>query len=94
MGYDAATACVTVTTGQRYQPNGTELAGQASGGSKTALPTNNDIYVDGVKLNLTVYKIDGSNYFKLRDLGKALDFFVGYDPATGVTISGESGYTD
>ena len=50
--------------------------------------------VDGVKLGLTVYKIDGSNYFKLRDLGKALDFFVGYDPASGVTISGESGYTD
>ena len=94
VGYDAATACVTVTTGQRYQPNGSELAGQAPGGSKTALPTNNDIYVDGVKLGLTVYKIDGSNYFKLRDLGKALDFFVGYDPASGVTISGESGYTD
>ena len=47
-----------------------------------------------MKLGLTVYKIDGSNYFKLRDLGKALDFFVGYDPASGVTISGESGYTD
>ena len=94
VGYDASTACVTVTAGESYQPNGTELAGQAVGGNKEALPTNNDIYVDGTKLNLTVYKIDGSNYFKLRDLGKALDFFVGYDPATGVTISGAGGYTD
>ena len=39
-----------------------------------------------------MYKIDGSNYFKLRDLGQALDFYVGYDPATGVTISGDRGY--
>ena len=50
--------------------------------------------VDDIAIDCEKYNIDGSNYFKLRDLGKALDFFVGYDPAAGVTISGESGYTD
>ena len=93
VGYDAATACVTLTTGQGYTPNGSELAGQASGGAKDAMASNNVIYLNGEKLSLTVYKIDGSNYFKLRDLGQALNFYVGYDPATGVTISGDTGYT-
>ena len=93
VGYDDAAACVTLTTGEGYTPNGSELAGQAIGGTKDAIASNNAIYLNGNQLALTVYKIDGSNYFKLRDLGQALDFYVGYDPATGVTISGDSGYT-
>lgn len=91
VGYDPATG-VTVLTGQAYVPNGSELAGAATGGNKEAIVSNDSIYVDGVKLDLSVYKIDGSNYFKLRDLGLALNFYVGYDPATGVTLSGSSGY--
>lgn len=92
VGYDAATACVTLTTGEGYAPNGSELAGPSSGGQKQALRSNNSIYLNGKKQDLAVYKIDGSNYFKLRDLGEMLDFYVGWDPATGVTISGASGY--
>ena len=91
MGYDAATG-VTITTGQAYTTTGTELTGSATGGNKNAFPSNDKLYKNGQPLELTVYKIDGSNYFKLRDLGQALDFYVGYDPATGVTISGDRGY--
>ncbi|MCI8537816.1 MAG: hypothetical protein HFF18_04020 [Oscillospiraceae bacterium] len=91
VGYDPATG-VTVLTGLVYMPNGSELAGAATGGSKEAIVSNDAIYVDGVKLDLSVYKIDGSNYFKLRDLGQALDFYVGYDPAAGVTLSGNAAY--
>ena len=94
VGYDNATACVTLTAGGEYTPNGSELVGQATGGNKDAIPSNNTIYLNGKKLNLTVYKIDGSNYFKLRDLGQALDFYVGWDAATGVTISGAKGYSN
>ena len=44
-------------------------------------------------VTLTVFKIDGANYFKLRDLGRALDFHVGYDNETKtVCISGAHGY--
>ncbi|MCI9445477.1 MAG: hypothetical protein HFF69_12325 [Oscillospiraceae bacterium] len=32
------------------------------------------------------------NCFKLRDLGQALDFYVGRNAAAGVTISGSAGY--
>lgn len=41
-----------------------------------AVPTTSDIYIDGVKVNLTAYYINGNNYFKLRDLAQALDFEV------------------
>lgn len=94
VGYDNETACVTLTTGGKYEPTGAELAGKATGGNKEAILSNNTIYLNGRKLDLTVYKIDGNNYFKLRDIGEAIDFYVGWDAATGVTISGDSGYTD
>ena len=42
-----------------------------------------------------VYKIEGANYFKLRDLGRALNFHVGYDDGTKtVFISGGKGYEE
>ena len=95
LGYDASVGAVQVTTGQPYVPNGSELAGQASG-SKNAVPTSDTIYIDGAKAEgLTVYQIDGNNYFKLRDLGRVLDFYVGWDESTGsITISGDAGYSD
>lgn len=88
VGYDAQRACVTITTGRPYTADGSELVGQAGGGGVNAVPSNNDVYIDGRKVDLTVYKINDRNYFKLRDLGEALNFYVGYDPAAGVTISG------
>ena len=36
-----------------------------------------------------VYKIDGSNYFKLRDLGAALGFEVGWTQEQGMFINTE-----
>ena len=47
---------------------------------KVGAPTTSEIYIDGVKVNLTAYNIDGNNYFKLRDLAQALDFEVNWDP--------------
>ncbi|MCL2158926.1 MAG: copper amine oxidase N-terminal domain-containing protein [Oscillospiraceae bacterium] len=37
------------------------------------------IYLNGIEINLTAYVINGKYYFKLRDIGKALDFYVGWD---------------
>ena len=39
--------------------------------------------------------IGGSNYFKLRDLGRALNFGVGYDQTQRlVVLDPESGYSE
>ena len=48
--------------------------------AKVAIPTTSEIYIDGVKVNLAAYNIDGNNYFKLRDLAQAFNFEVNWDP--------------
>ena len=84
---------VTVTSGQPYETTGTELKG-APAASGSASPSNDAIVIDGVETGLTIYKIDGSNYFKLRDLGEALDFYVGWEAGRGVYIETDKPYSE
>ena len=77
--YNEETGAVNAATGKSYEATGEELKGPAKGEDKSAAPSNDVIYVDGDAVELEVYKIDGTNYFKLRDLGKTFDFYVGYD---------------
>ena len=51
---------------------------------ETASPTNDKLEVNGTAANPTVYKINDSNYFKIRDVAALLNgtekqFAVGYD---------------
>lgn len=82
VGYDAEKQSVTADTGAGYVRQPTDLTGAPAGGNKTAAPSSDAIYINGVLCQAEVYKIDGMNYFKLRDLGQALDFAVGWDDAT------------
>ena len=54
----------------------------AKTGAKNATRGNGDILVDGRAVSLQAYNIDGYNYFKLRDLGKAVGFDVTWNEAT------------
>ena len=94
VGYDGATNSVTATTGQGYEKQPGDLAGAATGGDQTANPSNDAIYVDGQKITAEVYKINGSNYFKLRDLGKALNFYVGWSAERGMYIETGKPYSE
>ena len=94
VGYDAALSSVTATTGQGYEKQPGDLAGAPVGGQKTGDPSNDAIYINGEKITAEVYKIDGSNYFKLRDLGKALDFYVGWSQDAGVFIQTDKPYSE
>lgn len=49
------------------------------------------IYVDGECVEMQAYKIGGSNYVRLRDIGEAVGFNVFWDGA--VMIDSEAGYT-
>jgi len=90
--YDDHAKTVSITSGKPYRAIGGELTGTAAA-SCSAIVSNNAISINGKSTDLTVFKIDGANYFKLRDLGKALDFHVGYDDETKtVYISGARGY--
>ena len=48
----------------------------------TARPTTQTFYLEGERIELTAYLIGGSNYVRLRDIGRAADFGVTYDAAT------------
>ena len=62
--------------------------------SETAQPTNNPLYINGVKAGLPVYKIGGANYFKIRELCEALGFNAGWSAERGMFIETGKPYTD
>ncbi len=94
VGYDGEKNAVTATPGQGYDKLDTDLAGAPSGGSQDAELSNDAIYVNGEKITAEVYKIGGSNYFKLRDLGRALDFYVGWSAERGIYIETSKPYSE
>lgn len=91
--YDEVLKAVKITTGKPYSPLGWELAGTASG-SAEAIEGNNDIYINGEKVDFTAYKIGGTNFFQIRALGKALGFNVGWSKAAGMYIESDKPYSD
>ena len=93
VGYDNEKQSVTATTGQGYTKLDGDLAGPPAG-QETAEASSDAIYVNGQKVEAEVYKIGGNNYFKLRDLGKALDFYVGWSKDEGMYIDSGRSYTD
>lgn len=89
VSYDAIRRRVSIRTGRWdfYQPDGSELAGPASN-SQIATISNDTLVVDGEDVQgATIYKINGNNFFKLRDLGTALGFDVDYVQGQGVMIN-------
>lgn len=94
VGWNDAARTITLTTGKAYTAVGGELA-KADGLNRFGTATDSPIYIDGALADLTAYNIDGNNYFKLRDLGKALGFNVGWDDATRtVSITTDEPYTE
>jgi hypothetical protein len=63
-------------------------------GNKTAIPTTSKITLDGKEVSFTAYNIGDNNYFKLRDIGAALDFGVTWDGENNtIVIDTSKGYT-
>ena len=93
VGYDNEKKSVTATTGQGYTKLDGDLAGPPAG-QETAEASSDAIYVNGQKVEAEVYKIGGNNYFKLRDLGKALNFYVGWSQEQGMFIDTSKPYSE
>ena len=70
-------------------------AAQAGVAALTATPSTQPIYVNGARVSMTAYAIDGNNYVKLRDIGQAVDFGVTYAAATNsVYIDSDAPYQE
>ena len=77
VNWDGDARKVTLTGGA-YTPVGGELE-PLTGGTQTAIRATADVYVEDMPLVGKAYEIDGSHYFKLRDLCFMLGVSVEWD---------------
>ena len=82
--YDETTKAISLSSNSLYVPVGGEM--EAGEPQSQGVPSSSKMYIDGIEYDLEAYNIGGNNYFKLRDLGEALNFFVGYDPNSRTVI--------
>lgn len=86
VGYDQATQSATITTGHGYAKQPTDLQGRPASNAEAYI-SSDPLFVDGAaRSDLTVYKINGANYFRLRDLGDLLGFRVDFVAGQGVIL--------
>ena len=83
-GVEYKDAMVTLTKGADYKLAETDQK-EVKAMSKGML-TNDKVMVGDKALTATAYKVDDSNYYKLRDLGEALGFGVEYDKAINTIV--------
>ncbi|WP_442602368.1 hypothetical protein [Paenibacillus sp. KN14-4R] len=93
--WDGAKNAISLTGGKAYQSDGSELVVSANPTAKDAKVTSAKVYVNGKEVAFQAYEINGSNYFKLRDIGKVIDFGVAWDAnANSIGINTSMGYTE
>ena len=74
---------------------GASIAAPVAGAALTAQQSSQKIVVDGKPVQIEAYSISGSNYCKLRDVGKSVGFSVAYNALTNtVEINTTKPYAD
>lgn len=76
--WDEEKQAINLLTGVEYTSVGGELKAADNTG-REAVPCKSRIYLDGSKIDLKAYTINGNNFFKLRDLCAVLNIKVGWD---------------
>ena len=93
VGWDEANDTISLTSGLSYTVTGGEMTSKGSG-IKNAKLSDSAIILDGNIVRFTAYNIENNNYFKLRDIGEAFNFGVGYDEFNDmIVINSEVDYT-
>ena len=82
VGWDGTANSIALEKGEAYAPTGSEMKVSGTKDIKDAVESKSTILIDGQKAPLKAYNIDGNNFFKLRDLGTALGFQIGWDNAS------------
>jgi|GEM_PF-5285478 len=91
--WDGAANAIRLTSGQPYTVVGGEMTGKGEG-EKMTKRTNSKVLLNGSEVKFTAYNIEDNNYFKLRDVGAALDFGVDWNNTTKtIAIDTSKGYT-
>ncbi len=92
VSWDKEGNVIKLTSNKAYTAVGGEMV-SGVGSEKTATLNTSSIMKDGVQIYLQSYKIDGSNYVRLRDIAQAFDLGITWDAATKtIGIDTSSGY--
>ena len=91
--WDQETNAVFLTAWQGYSAAGGEMRTASDLTAKAAASVDAGVYLNGDAVSLAAYNIGGSNYFKLRDLGRCLGFGVNWNADTGtIELISTKGY--
>lgn len=88
--WDGANNRIILTDDAAYQEVGGEMTSSVSAEIKNVSESDSTIVLDGKTLSLTGYRINGNNYYKIRDVGSALGFSVDFDPETEIVLIGSA----
>ena len=83
--WDKENERILLTSGTAYETVGGELADSSTAVEKIGKSTST-IVLDGEEITLDGYIINGNNYYKLRDIGKAIGFDVDFDNASSTVL--------
>ena len=93
--YDAEEKAIRIFSGQSYDPVGGELMVSEAEAPGKVVISDSRLVVDGQAATVSAYNIDGYNYFKLRDLGRTMNFGVSWDVETSrISIDTTKPYQD
>lgn len=84
--YSYENNAIYLSTGMNYLSDGSELAPPQDVGKLEIAQTTTALYINGMPAQLRAYNVNGNNYYKLKDLGSALDFSVEYDQAANSVL--------
>ena len=76
---------INLVSDKYYDAVGGELQ-EGDGTNKNYALSTSALLKDGANVELKAYLINENNYFKLRDLGKLIDFNVSWDGANNCII--------
>lgn len=88
--WDGANNRIILTDDAAYQEVGGEMTSSVSAEIKNVSESDSTIVLDGKTLSLTGYRINGNNYYKIRDVGSTLGFSVDFDPETEIILIGSA----
>lgn len=88
--WDGANNRIVLTDDAAYQEVGGEMTSSVSAAIKNVSESDSTIVLNGKTLSLTGYRINGNNYYKIRDVGSALGFSVDFDPETEIVLIGSA----
>ncbi|MGI5948953.1 hypothetical protein [Peptoniphilus sp.] len=83
--YDEERRAVKIERGGDYTKKEDDLK-LLSDSLTDPIKSNHRVLVDDYEVNFTSYTIDGYNYFKLRELGRVIGFYVDFDEDSGSVI--------